>query len=133
MYEEDFVVAMRKGHPYRRAPSEKAFCAAGHLLVSFSGDPYGFVDETLARHGRTRRIVMTVPSFVMALACLEHTELLAVLPRGLVERNARRFGLAYAELPFKRKADPIQAVSTKAAMADAGVAWLVKLLVALHR
>ena len=76
---------------------------------------------------------MTVPSFVMALACLEHTELLAVLPRGLVERNARRFGLAYAELPFKRKADPIQAVSTKAAMADPGVAWLVKLLVALHR
>ncbi|MFL6840352.1 MAG: LysR substrate-binding domain-containing protein [Bradyrhizobium sp.] len=34
LYHEDFVVAMRKGHPFARAPTEAAFCAAEHLLVS---------------------------------------------------------------------------------------------------
>ena len=32
---------------------------------------------------------------------------------------------------LKRKADPIQAVTTKAAMLDAGVAWLMGMLVSL--
>ena len=57
--------------------------------------------------------------------------MLAALPRRLVHRHAARFGLISVELPFKRKADPIQAVTTKAAMSDAGVAWLAGTLVNL--
>jgi hypothetical protein len=41
----------------------------------------------------------------------------------LVRRHATRFGLTAVDLPFKRKADPIQAVTTKAAMLDAGPGW----------
>ena len=65
----------------------------------------------------------------MALECVASSDLLAALPRRLVRRHAARFGLTAVELPFKRKADPIQAVTTKAAMSDAGVAWLVGTLV----
>ena len=67
LYDEDFVVATRKGHPFARAPTEAAFCAAEHLLVSLNGDPHGFIDEMLAKRGSRRRVVLTVPSFVMAL------------------------------------------------------------------
>ena len=132
LYDEDFVVAMRKGHPFARAPTEAAFCAAEHLLVSLNGDPHGFIDEMLAKRGSRRRVVLTVPSFVMALIHLANSNLLAVLPRRLVRQHAALLGLMAVELPLRRKSDPIHALVTRAAMMDAGVAWLVKLFSELH-
>ena len=129
LYDEDFVVAMRKGHVFARTPTLSAFCRSQHLLVSLGGDPRGFVDELLAKRGLKRRIVLTVPTFMMALAHLSSSDLIAALPRRLVDDHAARFGLAVGELPFKRKPDPIQAVATKAAMMDDGIAWLMGVLV----
>ncbi len=128
LYEETFVVAMRCGHPFARKPSLAAFCASEHLLVTLSGDAHGFLDDMLAKRGRRRRIALTVPSFMMALAHLPSSDLLAVLPRRLVRQYASRFGLVATELPLERKADPIQAIATKAALMDAGVAWIVETL-----
>jgi DNA-binding transcriptional LysR family regulator len=129
LYQEDFVVAMRKGHAFGREPTEAAFCRSQHLLVSLSGDPHGFVDELLAKRGLKRRIVLTVPTFMMALAHLSTSDLIAALPRRLVALHAAPFGLRFVELPFKRKPDPIQVVTTKAAMMDAGIAWLMEVIV----
>ena len=131
LYDEDFVVAMRKGHAFARKPTEANFCAAKHLLVASGGDPHGFVDEVLGKRGRARRVAVTVPSFAMALEYIAHGDLLATLPRRLVCQHGARFGLTAAELPFKRKPDSIQVVTTKAALLDAGVAWLVETLVRL--
>jgi DNA-binding transcriptional LysR family regulator len=131
LYDEDFVVAMRKGHVFARAPSRAAFSASPHLMVSLDGDQYGFVDELMAKFGIERRVVLTVPTFMMALAHLSDCNLIAALPRRLVQLHAARFGLAYAELPFGRKPDPIRAIATKAAMKDAGIAWLMETTVAV--
>ena len=48
LYEEDFVVAMRTGHPFAGALTLDRYCEMHHLAVSLTGDPYGFVDEVLA-------------------------------------------------------------------------------------
>lgn len=127
LYEEEFVLAMRKGHPLANAPSHAAFAQSQHLLVSLSGEPRGFVDEMLAKRGLERRIALTVPNFT--LAQLSGSDLIAALPRRLVEQHAGRFGLVFAELPFTRKADTIRAIATKAAMRDAGIAWLMQVVV----
>jgi hypothetical protein len=37
--------------------------------------------------------------------------------------------LVSAELPFKRKPDPIFAIATRAAMMDDGISWLMDVLV----
>ena len=129
LYNGDFVIAMRKGHAFARSPTQAAYISSQHLLVSLSGDPHGFVDVLLARRGLKRRIALTVPTFMMALAHLPSSDLIAALPRRLVARHAAHFGLVSAELPFKRKPDPIQAVATRAAMMDDGIAWLMKVLV----
>lgn len=129
LYEEDFVVAMRKGHAFARAPTLPAFCRAQHLLVSLDGDPSSFVDQLLRKRGLQRRVIMTVPTFMMALTHLSNSDMIAALPRRLVERYAASFALALVELPLKRKSDVIQAVATRAAMMDAGVAWLMELVV----
>ena len=54
LYEEDFVLAMRARHPYTRDPSLARYCEAQHLVVSLTGDPYGFVDDLLARNKLAR-------------------------------------------------------------------------------
>jgi DNA-binding transcriptional LysR family regulator len=101
--------------------------------VSLSGDPQGFVDELLAKRGLARRVALTVPSFMMALAHLANSDLIASLPRHLVRQHGARFGLIAAELPLKRKPDPIQAITTRAALMDAGVSWLMEVLVKCTR
>jgi DNA-binding transcriptional LysR family regulator len=63
------------------------------------------------------------------LLTLSRSDLIATLPRRLVESQASCFGLASAELPFKRKPDPIQAVATKARYDGRGISWLMKVLI----
>jgi DNA-binding transcriptional LysR family regulator len=129
LYVEDCVIAMRIGHAFSRSPTQAVYLKASHLLVSLGGDPRGFVDEELAKRGIKRRVALTVPNFMMALAHLAKSDLIAALPRRLVASEAHRFGLVSAELPFKRKPDQIRAVATKAAMMDDGVAWFLQVLV----
>ncbi|MCK1361558.1 LysR family transcriptional regulator [Bradyrhizobium sp. 199] len=129
LYNEDFVVAMRKGHSFARTRTLSAFCKAQHLLVSLDGDPRSFVDDLLGKRGLQRRVAMTVPTFMMALSQLSNSDMIAALPRRLLDSYAARFGLAAVELPIERKSDVIQAVATKAAVMDAGVAWLTELVV----
>jgi len=131
LYNEDFVVAMRKGHTFARAPNEATFCRSRHLLVSLDGDPAGFVDEMLAKRGLARRVLLTVPTFMMALAYISNSDLIAALPRRLVQRHAAQFGLGFVDLPFKRKPDSIEAIATKSALKDTGVAWLMETAVAV--
>jgi DNA-binding transcriptional LysR family regulator len=68
LYEEDFVIATRARHPFAAKPSLERYCEMQHLLVSLTGDPYGFVDQALAKLGAARRIAVAVPNFMMALA-----------------------------------------------------------------
>ncbi|MDZ4123863.1 MAG: LysR family transcriptional regulator, partial [Hydrogenophaga sp.] len=67
LYDGRYVCVMRKGHPLARGPlTLDRYCAARHLLVSFSGRPHGFIDEALAALNRQRRIVLTVNQFFTA-------------------------------------------------------------------
>ena len=128
LYKEDFVIGMRAGHPFAERPTLDAFCIAQHLVVSQAGNPQGFVDDLLAGKGRSRRVTLTVPNFMMALALIAETELIAALPRQLILRHAARFGLMSVEPPFLLRSDPISAIATRPAMMDAGVAWLLNML-----
>jgi DNA-binding transcriptional LysR family regulator len=128
LFEEDFVVAMRKGHPLVRALSLTTYVKAQHLLVSAIGDAMGIVDIRLADQGHSRRVALTVPNFMMALAQLAESDLIATLPRHLVERHAARFHLVARPLPFRWTADSVRVVASQAAMADAGIAWLFEVL-----
>ncbi|TIM70462.1 MAG: LysR family transcriptional regulator, partial [Mesorhizobium sp.] len=128
IYEEDFVIAMRPGHPFARDPSLERYCSVQHLVVSDSGDPYGFVDEQLAKQGRARRVALTVPNFMFALAVIAETDLISALPRRFVAMHAARFGVLSLDAPLPLPGFRLNAVAPKVAMMDAGVAWLFDLL-----
>ncbi|MER2265418.1 LysR family transcriptional regulator [Methylobacterium oxalidis] len=125
LYEEDFVIALRRGHPYAEDPTLDRYCAMRHLVVSATGDPFGFVDQVLARHGRARHTVSTAPNFLLALALIAETDLVAALPRRFVAAHAARFGVDGVEAPVPLGRFPINAVVPRAAMTDRGLAWLL--------
>jgi DNA-binding transcriptional LysR family regulator len=128
LYDEDFVIAMRSGHPLARALTLKKYCEARHVLVSPSGDPYGFIDKQLEKKGLSRRVALTVPNFMLALATVADTDLIAALPRRLIAAHAARFHVTKAESPVPWPFDAVRAVVPKVAMTDAGIAWFFDLL-----
>lgn len=86
IYSSAYVCVMRAGHPLASGPlSLNRYCAARHLLVSFSGEPFGFVDESLQARGRARRIVLTVNQFFTAARVVAECDLLTVLPRHFLD------------------------------------------------
>lgn len=127
-YDEDFVAVMRSRHPFAARATLERFCMMRHLVVSMTGDPHGFVDDTLEKLGLSRRIALTVPNFAMGLATLSETDLIAAMPRRYVAMYARRFGLASRELPFRLRSFSIRAVAPRVAMMDAGLAWMFALV-----
>ncbi|MFM7444210.1 MAG: LysR substrate-binding domain-containing protein, partial [Tabrizicola sp.] len=108
-----------------------SYCAARHLVVSSRGDPVVATDATLSDLGRSRRVVMTAPNFTSALFLAAESDLVVSLPESLVRTRGARFGLVATPLPFDAPASNILAVTTRAALQDAGVAWLVELVAGL--
>jgi DNA-binding transcriptional LysR family regulator len=102
LYDGQYVCVLRKNHPLARQRNLKLddFCGAHHLLVSFSGRPFGFVDEALASLGRKRRIVLTVNQFFTAGRVVARSDLLTVLPRHFVRVADSADDLVIRELPF---------------------------------
>lgn len=127
LYSEDFLVAARKGNPFLKDPTIDAYCAASHVVVSTTGDTGTYTSELLAAQGRTRRVRLTVPHFIVAVAVIAETDLIASLPRRTVERYADRFGIVGVPPPFDQGApSEIQLVTPRAALMDEGLAWLVQ-------
>jgi DNA-binding transcriptional LysR family regulator len=128
LYEEEFVIAVRAGHPFADNPTLERYCEMQHLVVSITGDRHGFVDEVLMKRGYSRRIALTVPNFMFALAVISKTYLISALPRRLVAMHGARFGVLGVEAPLPLPNYRLNAVATKAAMMDAGLIWLFDLL-----
>lgn len=128
LFEEDFVIAMRAGHPFAKAPTLERYCQMQHLVVSLTGDAYGFVDDVLAKQGRARRIALTVPNFMFALAVIAETDLISALPRKFVAMHAPRFGVVGLDTPLPLGRFRLRAVAPRVAMMDAGLAWLFDVL-----
>ncbi|WP_321924784.1 LysR family transcriptional regulator [Paraburkholderia guartelaensis] len=99
LFDERYVCVMRADHPAaaRRLTLER-FCALDHALVSYEGGSLsGVTDEALVRVGRTRRVTVSVNSFLVLPDILLTSDLIAVVPSRLV-KNAP--GLAVVEPPL---------------------------------
>jgi DNA-binding transcriptional LysR family regulator len=128
LYEEDFVLVLRRSHAFLARPTIETYCQSGHLVVSHSGDAHGFVDTLLARQGLTRRVALTVPNFMFACVVVGETDLICALPRRFAQRFAPGMGIAIAEPPLPLGNFRLNAFVPRSAMADAGLMWLLEKL-----
>jgi len=129
IYDGQYICAMRKGHPLAGAPlTLDAFCAARHLLVSFSGRPFGFIDEALAALGRKRRVVLTVNQFFTAGHAVVGSDLLTVLPRHFVPVTGIAEALVQRALPFDVPTVHVDALWHRRGPQQAACHWLLQAL-----
>ena len=130
LYDGEYVCVMRRKHPLaQKNISLEEFCNARHLLVSFSGRPYGFIDEALASIGKQRRVVMTVNQFFTAGRVVVNSDLLTVLPKHYVPVTGIAKELFMCELPFKVPTLHVDAVWHRRKHAQSEHRWLREQLI----
>jgi DNA-binding transcriptional LysR family regulator len=126
IHQEKFVLAMRAGNPLAKSPTLKRYCEALHVVMSHQGDPHGNIDRILAARGLERRVVMVVPTFLLALLAVMETDLVFAAVETPIRSLAKRFGLVIAPVPLEIQSDNIRAIVPQSALADAGIAWLIE-------
>ena len=125
LFTGEYVCVMRKDHPLAQGPlTIDAFCAARHMLVSFSGRPFGFVDEALATLGRERFVVMTVNQFFTAARVVANANLLTVLPLHFVKITGYADQLVFRPLPFEVSPVLVDAVWHRRSQQRSSHVWL---------
>jgi DNA-binding transcriptional LysR family regulator len=125
LYDGEYVCVMRRGHPLaQKNITLDEFCNARHLLVSFSGRPYGFIDEALTSIGRHRRVVMTVNQFFTACRVVVNSDLLTVLPKHFVPTTGIADELFMCDLPFKVPTLHVDALWHRRKHAQSDHVWL---------
>ena len=132
LFSGEYVCVMRRNHPLASVPlTLDRYCAARHMLVSFSGRPFGFIDESLALLGRQRRIVLTVNQFFTAGQVVASSDLLTVLPRHFVKVTGIAEQLVLRELPFEAPTVHIDALWHHRLHRASAHQWLRQTLIAL--
>lgn len=125
LFDESFVVMMREGHP---AASSKLtlerFCALDHLLVAPRGTPGGYVDEALARLGRSRRVALSVPHFLIAPHVVASTDLVMTVAWRIAEAFRKSHRLVVRAPPLALPTFPMHLVWHERTHAEPAHRWL---------
>lgn len=101
LFDESFTCIVRKNHPLADARlTLPRYCAAAHLLVAPRGTPGSFVDDALTAVGRTRRIALAVPHFLVVPYLIASSELVATLATRVAETFAGALGLVTMPPPL---------------------------------
>lgn len=125
LYDSRYVCVMRRGHPLaKQVLTLDDYCAAEHLLVSFSGRPHGLMDQALAALDRRRRIALTVNQFFTAGRVVTQSDLLAVLPERFVPATGYADQLVTRDLPFPMDPVSVQMLWPLRLDADPSQRWL---------
>lgn len=99
---ETYVVMMRRDHPAAKDFDLDNWLAYPHVLVSGRGQTRGALDEALAAHGRSRRIAIVVPSFLLVPSLLDGSDLIVMLPSRCVPKDsAARFAVFEPPIPVE--------------------------------
>ncbi|MEN9537893.1 MAG: hypothetical protein RLZZ126_128 [Pseudomonadota bacterium] len=125
LYDGGYVCVMRRGHPLAQGDlTLDAYCEARHLLVSFSGKPFGIIDEALASLARKRQVALTVNQFFTAGRVVANSNLLTVLPRHFVGVTGFAEHLVQRPLPFDTPVVHVDAVWHHHRGTDVAHTWL---------
>lgn len=100
LFKERYVLAGRADHPrLRRKPTLAQFCKLEHALVSPNGGGFhGVTDQVLAERNLQRRVVASVPHFLLLQSMLQTSDLVAMLPERLARAAS---GLRVVDAPIE--------------------------------
>lgn len=126
LYTDSDALAVRKGHPQAaRLKRLPVFLQARHIAVVDRGQREDMIDTWLReRHGIARPIALTVPSYLQAVQMAAASDLVAFVPRRLIEAQSRALPLAAATPPLDPGIDEQFMFWPVRAQMDEGSVWL---------
>lgn len=105
LYEEEAVLVVRRGHPtVKRKLTREAFNSLRHVDVHLAlgrgSAGHRVAEDAFARFGLVRDVAITVPTFTAAAMVAASTDLVAGLPRRMVQSLAKVADLVIVEAPL---------------------------------
>lgn len=87
LYEEEYVVIARQGHPVVRGALDlDVFCALDHVVVSTRGGGFsGPTDAALEAIGRRRMVALSTSGFLIVPEVVSRSDMIAVVPRRIAD------------------------------------------------
>lgn len=127
---ERLVCVMRRGHPAaRRRLTAAGYAGLDHLVVAPLAEEHGFVDRVLAAAGLQRRIVMTVPHFLVAPFIVAGSDLVLTIAGRVAETTAARLSLVVRPCPVISEGYTLTMLWADRHEDDEGHRWLRRAVV----
>lgn len=134
LFADTEAIAVRRNHSVgARLERLKTFLDAGHVAVVGRGQSEDPIDTWLREHNVERRIALVVPGYLHALHMVARTDLVAFVPRRLIEALAAPLSLIAVAPPI----DPGQyeefMFHPARAQVDPGSIWMRNHVLAIGR
>ena len=131
LFQSRFVMIARSSHPRLERSGVASgtvvpidlFCDLGHVVFSPEGNLTAMGDAALARIGRARRVVMTLPVFSGVCIAVAGSDLVALVPEQLALRLAPQLGLSLFQPPMPLNAATICMLWHKRSTGTAAHRW----------
>lgn len=131
---EAFLTVMRRTHPLAQGEMTLArFASFPHLLHSANGSRDGALDAPMAEAGHPRRLGAVVAHLAAVPEILKRTEMVMTLSARLARQMAAANDLAVRDCPLDVQHIRLSLIFHRRLEADAGHAWLRRLLIAVAR
>jgi DNA-binding transcriptional LysR family regulator len=127
LWTETYAAVARKGHPRMGpSPSEEAFLAEKHALVTAVGTGHDYVaaERVLEAAIPRQNIVCRIPMFSAAAHLVKHSDVVATLPRTMAMAMASDLDLQLVEVPIELPAMEIAEYWHERYHRDPGNRWI---------
>jgi len=133
LYREHFMVFMRSDHPNAAISlTLDRYCQLDHIVVSpQSASFFGSIDAELEKLGKRRNVVVSMPSFILALQAVQSSDLVVALPARMAPTAVGEFLIK--PLPFQSPEFDVIAAWHPKMKNDPGHLWLRSRLTELSR
>ena len=127
LFQLELVSVVRRDHPRVGDSLDlDIFCELPHILVSPRGDDEGVVDWTLERQGRSRRVAVVVPHFMVAPHLVATTDMVLTTARSVAESFAQFLPIRLVEPPLELERGTVSMVWHPRSHREEGHRWLRK-------
>jgi len=134
LFSDTEALAVRRGHPAGpRLKQLDAFLEAAHVAVVGRGQREDPIDTWLREKGVSRSIALVLPSYLQALHMVARTDLVAFVPRRLIEVVKSSLPLATVSPPIDPGSYEEFVFHPTRAQVDPGSIWLRTLVLDIGR
>ena len=126
LFTEHYLSLVRADHPRlgKGKITLDAFLSEDHALVSNRGRVPGVVDKPLVALGRSRRVVLTFPHFLVAPAVVARTDLVMTVPACIAHGYAESHALRLFEPPVDVAPFDVAFAWPARSVADPAMQWM---------